>query len=755
MTEQDKQSDWIKSISQILLKNSQAEAVSVDSKKDTVSVATLGQVSDEDLKNTLQETLKSIRIKELGEEDDCDCDSGSPLIDCRVEGGKVILSRKTCPTAPHFWKWKDYPVSGESHGSGSMQEEAEDMEADWKLQAKLAAGCALGVLLGFVFSHMGYATASVISFVFGMICGGFDAAKDVRENLPKGEFDIHFLMLVVAIGASCIGHWGEGAILLLLFSVSGALEHYTMARTQRAISSLFKAAPKTANVLDAEGKEKSVPVEEVRVGDMIFVRPGDTIPLDAEVLEGESATDESQLTGEANPVAKKSGNKVFSGTQNLWGAMKCRVSKRMEESSLQKIIQLIQDAQHQKAPSQRFTDKFGTKYTIAILLATMGMFLVWWLLVGLPPFENTGDQKSAFYRAMTLLVVASPCALVISIPSAILSAIAFGARIGVLFRGGAAIERLCEVNTVALDKTGTLTTGELAVEQVDAYPSGHESEIIEVAVALEQNANHPIARAIVQYGQGKKVVPKAVASFQTLLGKGLTGRYNDQEWVLGRRELIGSGPLSDWAASLPHPSAEYAEVWVIGGNSIGRILLKDQIRKESSEVLKQMHDSGLTTVMLTGDRRETAENVGRQLGIDEVRSGLSPEGKVTAIREMVDSGKIVAMVGDGVNDAPSLAMAHVAVSMGVRGSDAALEQSDVVLMNDRIDMFLDAYKLSQRANRIIKQNLIISLGTVLIMVASSLLSGIPLTLGVFAHEGSTVVVCLNSIRLLFGKRKKQ
>jgi Cd2+/Zn2+-exporting ATPase len=361
------------------------------------------------------------------------------------------------------------------------------------------------------------------------------------------------------------------------------------------------------------------------------------------------------------------------------------------------------------------------------------------------------ETTSAFYRAMTLLVVASPCALVLSIPSAILAAIAWGARHGILFRGGAAIERMADVNMVALDKTGTLTTGELEVIGCESFPKGREHDVLEIACSLESKSQHPIARAITQHGRKSGVKDINVRDFQSITGHGVKGVAGDATVVIGRRELLHDGPLANWIADIPQAAPDLSEVLVIGSGLLGRILLRDVIRVQSKAVLLEMRDLGLRTVMLTGDRRHAAEAVAREIGLTEVRAGLTPEQKVEAVHQLSLEGNRVAMVGDGVNDAPSLAAAYVSVAMGARGSDAALEQSEVILMNDRIENFLAAFRLSHRARRVIRQNLVISLGTVIVMVAGALGGVVPLTIGVFAHEGSTVLVCLNSLRLLFGR----
>ncbi|MGA3007300.1 MAG: cation-translocating P-type ATPase, partial [Opitutaceae bacterium] len=541
--------------------------------------------------------------------------------------------------------------------------------------------------------------------------------------------------------------------LLFLFSAAGAMEEFALDRTQREVSALLKTAPKRATLVLPAGGEREIDVAELGIGDRVSVKPGEAFPADGTVVRGKSASDESALTGESVPVPKGDGDMVFSGTINLWGAVEFNVVRLPSESTLQKIIRLIQTAQKLKAPSERFTDKFGTGYTYLVIGGSLAMFLVWWQGFHLPAFHNTHEARSAFYRAMTLMVVASPCALVLSIPSAVLAAIAWGARHGVLFRGGAAIEKLADIDTVALDKTGTLTTGELAVVGCESFPAGREREVMELACALEAKSQHPIARAITRYARVQGVHELDVDEFRSLTGQGLSGRLEGATVLLGRRELLHQGPLADWAEALPPASAELSEVWVVGRDMVGRVLLKDQIRVESKSVIAGLRRAGVKTIMLTGDRRHAADAVALELGLDEVKSGLSPEDKVAAIQALRAEGRQVAMVGDGVNDAPCLAAADVGVAMGARGSDAALEQAEVILMHDRIENFLAAQRLSRRARTIIRQNLTLALGVVSVMVIATTAGVVPLAVGVAAHEGSTVVVCLNSLRLLFGKNR--
>ncbi|NBV22476.1 MAG: heavy metal translocating P-type ATPase [Proteobacteria bacterium] len=665
----------------------------------------------------------------------------------RVEDRSTI-ARVTCPTAPRFWLWRNLPLPKIIPREVEIPEADADLD-EWKPQMIAAGICGVTTLAA---ALVGDGTVQLGLHLAAYVSGGWFAAEEVWERLQHRVLDVHFLMLAVALGSAIIGHWDEGAMLLFLFSISGALEHYAMGRTQREIGSLFKAAPKTATVLDDAGHEAEVPVAELQPGARLLIKPGTQFPLDAEIIKGKTAADESTLTGEAAPVEKNVGDSVLAGTLNLWGAVEVLVLRAANQSALQKIIRLIREAQRLKAPSQRFTDKFGSNYTYAITGLAFVMFFVWWLGFGLPPFTGNAQTQSAFYRTMALLVVASPCALVLSIPSAVLAAIAWGARRGILFRGGAAIEQLADVNVVALDKTGTLTTGELQVERVESFPPGHETDIAALACAMERLSTHPLARAITRYGKQQNLASLPLDHFESITGLGLRAQFGEKVCLLGRRELVLSKLPRGSHPDAPPTAAGISEVWVSDGALLGRILLRDDIRPQAAGVLTALHQAGLHTVVLTGDRPEAAELLKHELHFDELRAGLKPEQKVAAIREFNAAGKRVAMVGDGVNDAPSLAAAHVGVAMGARGSDAALEQAQVVLMHDRLENFLAAYRLSQRARAVIRQNVVISLGTVVVLVGFALFGKVPLTLGVLGHEGSTVIVVVNSLRLLLWPR---
>jgi Cd2+/Zn2+-exporting ATPase len=761
---------FTRAVTNVLAEEPALEAVTIDRTHQRISVATLGRTDVEQLSARIttqfqqaQETAVGRACSLLSGAGDClTCET--PLTELERKNITIqhtscstTIARVTCPTAPKFWRWRNLPFPKVVQRDVEFLEHADDEHGhdhtdEWKAQLALAAACGV---LGLLAAHVVPAAWRIPVFVLSYLAGAWFPAEEVWERLRQRAIDVHFLMLAVAAGAAGIGAWAEGATLLFLFSLSGGLEHYALGRTQKEIRSLFREAPKTATVLDGQGNEREVKVESLQCGMRLLVKPGSQFPVDAEVLKGGTAADESNLTGEATPVEKAVGDTVLAGTINLWGAVEVTVLRPVAESSLQKIIHLIREAQQQKAPSQQFTDKFSTYYTYAALALSAAMFFVWWLAFELPPFTSTEAVRSAFYRTMTLLVVASPCALVLSIPSAVLAAIAWGARHGVLIRGGAAVEKLADVDVVALDKTGTLTTGELRVETVESFPPGRETEVAQLAYSLEKLSTHPLARAVTRHGKQQGLELIEFPRFESVTGQGLKAAHNGGEVWLGRREWIAAARRDEMLTRVTATEAGFSEVWLAHDGLLGRIVLRDDIRPQARAVLDALRKEGLHSVVLTGDRRATAEHLKTELHLDEVRAELKPEEKVAAIKSFSDQGHRVAMIGDGVNDAPSLAVAHVGVAMGARGSDAALEQADVVLMHDRLENFLAAFRLSQRARRVIRQNLLVSLGTVAVLVVFALIGSIPLPVGVVGHEGSTVVVVMNSLRLLFGGTNKK
>jgi Cd2+/Zn2+-exporting ATPase len=757
-----------RAVADALEKDRRIEAVDIDRSGRRIAVATLGEAGVQGVESRLKAALaEAATTDEAGEHcgllegrPNCDCCETAPSLresglQIACEADRLRISRPTCPTARRFWRWRKIPWPRIEPREVELPDEEQSPD-EWKWQLLAAGLCGLFGIVAWVLAERSVAH---VFHVTAFIAGSWFVVGEVWERLRERVLDVHFLMLAVAVGSASIGQWNEGVVLLFLFSLSGALEHYAMGRTQREIRALFRAAPKEAVVIDSAGEETTVPVEALQPGQRLLIRPGAQFPVDAELAKGRTAADESNLTGEATPVEKTIGDTLLAGTINLWGSVQAVVVRPATESALQKIVKLIREAQHMKAPSQRLTDRFGSRYTCGILLLTLAMFLVWWLGLGLPAMTSTDQATSAFYRAMTLLVVASPCALVLSIPSAVLAAIAWGARRGILFRGGAAVENLGETDVVALDKTGTLTTGELRVAGVESFPPGREQDVAQLAFALERLSDHPLARAITLHGKHAGWKPFEVEQFESVTGMGLRAIHDGKTVLLGRREwlaeLLAKDPADAKRAEILHEVAETdsvnSEVWVSWGNLLGRVILEDEIREQSAALVGDLRQLGLRTLVLTGDRAEAARALQKTLKLDEVRSGLKPEQKVQAVVELGEKGHRVAMVGDGVNDAPSLAAAYVGVAMGARGSDAAMEQADIVLMHDRLENFLAAFRLSQRARRVIRQNLVISLGTVVVLVGFAMFGAVPLTIGVLGHEGSTVVVVMNSLRLILGR----
>jgi Cd2+/Zn2+-exporting ATPase len=599
----------------------------------------------------------------------------------------------------------------------------------------LAVLCGLGTLAGFLLQTQ-WPVPATIFFLCAYLCGGWFATIDLASELRRGVFDINLLMIVVAIGAAIIGAWAEGGTLLFLFSLSNALERFANHRTEQTISSLLKSAPETV-WRRAETEWVEIPLASLSIGDELLVKPGDLFPTDGEICEGATSADESALTGEALPVSKRPGDKVSGGTVNLEGRAVIRVVRLPQESAVQRIIDLIETARSQKAPAQRFTDSF-TRYYTAAVLGGSALFFAWLL------FAQREPLTAALYHTMTLLVVASPCALVLSIPSAILVAIAAGARYGILFRGGVAVETLAGVDHFAFDKTGTLTAGRLRVTEIKTNHGLDENEVLMLATAVAQSSTHPLSRAIVEENDRRGLSKLPVSEVKNVPGSGIRARLNGEEILVGSRKFIAA----DCASDSDEGESTDAEVWVSRGGPLGVIRLRDELRSATREAVAELKALGEKVVLISGDRTRVAEVIAGQAGIEEVHADLAPNEKLEWIRRWQAAGHKVAMVGDGINDAPSLTAADVGLGMGARGSDAALEQADIVLMHDRIENVPAALQLSRQARQIIRQNLVVSLGMVALLITLALTQRIRLSLGVVGHEGSTVLVVLNGLRLL-------
>lgn len=601
---------------------------------------------------------------------------------------------------------------------------------------------------------------SAACYVLAYGAGGYFGVQAGFQSLRQGAVDVDLLMILAALGAAFVGAPFEGSMLLFLFSLSNVLQAYAMDRTRKAISSLMKLRPSQA-LCRRNGETRLLPIEQLLVGDVLIVRPGESLPLDGTVIEGESTLDESMLTGESMPVTKSVGQGVFAGTMNQTGSLEVRVTKLAKDSTIAKLIQLVEHAQGEKARTQRFLEKAEQAYAIGVIVFTLALIVVPWLA-----FHQ--EFKGVFYRAMTVMVVASPCALIISTPASILSAIGGAARRGILFKGGAHLERMAGITVFAFDKTGTLTRGKPQVTDIIAggeriafaeCVQDEALDLLRLAASVETRSEHPLARAIVNAAQERRLGLVECTAFQSVSGKGAAAT------LLNRRLAVGSAAYFQTLRCTGLAEAETrlgvlqdegktcVLVGEIGGDGssariLGVIAVADVLRPETAAVIARLRALGVKRIaMLTGDHRRVAEAIARTAGVDEVHAQLLPEDKVRVVRELRATGP-VAMVGDGINDAPALAAADIGIAMGAAGTDVAMETADVVLMNDQLHNIALALDISRRARRVVAQNLVFALGVIVVMVIATLFARVALPVGVVMHEGSTVLVCLNGLRLL-------
>ena len=564
------------------------------------------------------------------------------------------------------------------------------------------------------------------------------------KALRARRVDMDFLMIVAALGAGVLSRWAEGAVLLFLFSLGHALESYAIGRARRAIQAIVRMMPLVARV-KREGADEVVPVDQVQPGEVIVVHPGERLPLDGEVIGGVSSVDQAPITGESVPVLKEPGARVFAGTLNLDGALEIRVTRPSRETTLARILALVQEAQTQKSPSQRFTERVARYLVPSVLLAAAAVLVVP-VFLGVP-------FPVAFYRAMTLLVAASPCALALATPVAVLSAIGRAAMSGVLVKGGTHLEEIGAIQVIALDKTGTLTLGEPEVIEVLPYRGGEES-VLRVAAAVERRSDHPLARAIVKATQERGLKVPEARDVRIVAGKGVVGVVDSSPVAIGTTELMTE-------LGLFLPAQVHADVTRIrdagrtpvivaqGGEVVGILGFADRPRAAAKEALGRLRQLGVRRlVVLTGDNPRVAESIGASLGVDEVKAGLLPEEKVGIVKELLEKEGKVAMVGDGVNDGPALAAATLGIVMGASGADVALEAADIALMDDDLGKLPYILGLGRATRRVILQNMILSLGVIALLVLTTVAGTITLPVAVSLHEGSTVLVALNGLRLL-------
>ncbi|MGW8123675.1 heavy metal translocating P-type ATPase [Roseivirga echinicomitans] len=619
-------------------------------------------------------------------------------------------------------------------------------------------------ITGVVFSFT--SAAEIIAttlFIIGAIFGGIFTFSSSVKDVLRGKFEIDFLMLFAAIGAAILGHWGESALLLFLFSLGHALEEYAMNRARKSISALSDLAPPTA-LIKRNGELEEVHIKTLKVGDIIVVRPNSTIAADGVVVTGTSPVNQAAITGESMPVTKHPYPhweneieiktlhpefRVFAGTINGNGALEIKVLKETKDSTLSRLIYLVKEAETQKSPTQQLTDKFEKYYVPAVLIVVV------LLLFAFVVIDESFEQS--FYRAMSVLIAASPCALAISTPSAVLAGIGRAARQGVLIKGGRPLEDLGSINAIAFDKTGTLTEGRPTLTHSIPFGTTTKEHLLKVAVAVEALSDHPLAAAIVVGGRkelGDIDIPEA-KDLKALIARGIQAKWNDSLVHIGNRRLFegltGTAVPEEIDQKMTELESGGHTAMIVhqGDEYLGIISAMDVARPEAISTLAALKKIGIKhMVMLTGDNQLVANAIAKTIGITDPMGGLLPENKVTAIEQLKAQEGGVAMVGDGVNDAPAMAKSTVGIAMGAAGSDVALETADIALMADRLDNLPFAIGLSRRAKLIIKQNLIISLGMVAILVPLTIMGTIAIGPAVVFHEGSTLVVVLNALRLL-------
>ncbi len=586
--------------------------------------------------------------------------------------------------------------------------------------------------------------ASLVGLLLVYLAGGLPAGWRAAVTLWEERIlDIDLLMIVAAVAAAAVGAPFEGAVLLTLFSISTTLEERALGRARRAIEALMALRPETALRKGPDGTVVEIPAGDLRVDDVVVLRPGARVPADAAIVSGRGSLDEANITGESMPVAKEQGAQIFEATVNIDGVLEARVTKTVAESTVARMIALVTEAQAAKAPSERFSAWFGQRYTVAVMAGAVIAFAVFcWL---------GRDWEEALYRSATLLVAASPCAIVISVPAAILSALSAAARGGVLFKGGAALETLADIDAFAFDKTGTLTTGKAAVTQIVAL-DGDEQGFLSLLAGLEAQSEHHSAAAIRREAARRGVVPLEVSNVATRPSAGIVGSAGDGELWAGNPRLA-----AQMGASIDHPAllalAEDTQTVIyVGRNThvLGAVTVSDTARATSRPALAALHAGGVEKiVMMTGDRLPVALRIGEEIGLkpEEIHADMLPEDKVSMVSELTEMGR-VAFVGDGVNDAAALARADVGIAMGAAGSDVALQAADVALLSEDMSRLPDAHRLARRTAAIIRQNLAFAMGAMAVLVIGGLFFELPLPLAVIGHEGGTVLVVLNGLRLL-------
>ncbi len=602
----------------------------------------------------------------------------------------------------------------------------------------------------------GLGGTAVVLYLIAYITGGYFGLQAGVEALRERTIDVDLLMILAAVGAAIVGEPFEGALLLFLFSLSNVLQEYALDRTRNAIRALMALRPSQALVRRGE-EELYLPIEQIQVDERVIVKPGERIALDGVVVAGQSSVDQASITGESLPVPKQLGDAVFGGTINKNGSLEIRVTKLVQDSTIARLVKMVEEAQSEQAETERFVEKAEQYYAIGVIVLTV-------ITAVFPLLFLQEDFATAFYRAMTVLVAASPCAIIISTPATVLSAIGNGARRGVLFKGGAYVENAASVKVIAFDKTGTLTIGKPQVTDVVVLDETiSEDELLALAAAAESRSEHALAQATVAAATERDLELADALAFQAITGKGVSARVSGRDVRIGNVRYFEELESVGLETAVPHinrlqkagkTSVIVAEMVAGKAHILGVLAFADVVRPEAKQVIQDLKKAGIEkVVMLTGDNRQVAEQIGAQLGIDEIYADLLPEDKVSAIKNIEAQFGATAMVGDGVNDAPALATATIGMAMGAAGTDVALETADIVLMADSLANIPYVIGLSHKTRRVLAANLGFALFMIVLMVGAIFVSGLALPTAVIGHEGGTVLVSLNGLRLL-GYRHK-
>lgn len=600
------------------------------------------------------------------------------------------------------------------------------------------------ILIAWRLDTVGLHTSAVVAYLTAFIIGGFAKAKEgIEDTLADKRLNVELLMILAAVGSAIIGYWAEGAVLIFIFAMSGALETYAMNKSHREISSLMDMQPEEAWLVRGGFEPMKVAVSTLTKGDHLLVKPGERVPADGVIIKGTTSIDEAAISGEPLPVSKGINDEVFAGTVNLNGAITMEMTKSNDETLFQKIIALVQSAQSEKSPSQQFIEKFEGTYVNVVLITVI-------IMMFLPHYLLGWDWTTTFYRAMVLLVVASPCALVASIMPATLAAISNGAKNGILFKGGLHLEHLSVLNVLAVDKTGTLTQGKPEVTDVLVRDGIAFEEALLTLASIEAQSNHPLAQAITLHARQQGLTDFVHPEIEDVPGWGIKAIVNNHAYTVGKPDFVGKERAEAFADGAAARLASEGKTVIFMSDADGivaMVALKDTVRKEAQEAVAALKELGVKVVMLTGDNETTARVIAKEAGVDDYVAECLPETKVTHIKKYLAEDKFVGMVGDGINDAPALATATTGIAMG-EGTDVALETADVVLMKNDLSKIAYAIKLSRKMQRIVKQNIIFSITVIAALIISNFLQVVDLPLGVIGHEGSTILVILNGLRML-------